>query len=727
MATRQAKTGYWQTVALLGVMGIAPPLLAQAATTDVDPDVELPATNISAARQDNPADEGHGVVAKQAQTATKSDTALIETPQSVSVVTKEQIARQGANSIPEALRYTASVIPELRGNSSAGAPYLISRGFYLEQFLDGARLPSDSSFGYAVPSFDPYGLERIEVLHGPASVLYGQANPGGVANLVSKKPTTEPLHEVFATTGSHGRVESGFDLGGRLADSDTLSYRLTGVGVDTDTQVDHARQKHLYIAPALTWQPNEDTSLTVMAKYQRDPDVGYYNFVPAVGSLISGSNGKIPTSHYLGDPGFDHHSKTQTSVGYEFEQHLDSVWTLRQNMHYTEVKDELSNVFTNGYASGSNKVLNRYAFFNDENAKFFSVDNQAQARFNTGELAHTALMGVDYQRVLYEEKVGLGGAPALDAFNPIYLPVTRPSTSSDDLIRQRQTGVYAQDQIAYGQWRVLGGVREDWVRSDDDNPVQGTYSEQSERAFSWRTGVVYLFDNGLAPYFSVAKSFDPQAATRYDGSAAKPTTAKQYELGIKYQPPGSDSFVTAAVFDLKEQNVLTSDPLHPGFSNQAGEVSARGIELEGHANLTHDLALIGSYTYLRNITTDSNDSTTTVDGTTTSLQGKHPWGIPSHVASTWLDYTVHEGTLNGLGFGAGVRYLGASYDQSNSLRVPSVTLADASVHYDTGQHWLLTVTAKNLLDRRYVSSCFNSNICTYGDRGEVLASASYRW
>lgn len=669
----------------------------------------------------------NGYVATSSSTVTKTDTPILETPQSVSVVTRAQMDAQSVQSVPEALRYTSSVLPEIRGDSAAGAPYLFSRGFYLEQFLDGSRLPSDVSYGYAIPSFDTYGLERIDVLHGPASVLYGQANPGGVANLVSKQPTTTPIHEVFATTGSHGRAEFGFDFGGGLTQNGTLSYRLTGVYLDTDTQVRDTKQKHVYIAPAITWKPDADTTLTVLAKYQRDPDEGYYNFVPAIGSLLDNPNGKISPATHLGDPGFDHNSKTQYSIGYVFEHRFNDTWTFRQNLRYTYVLDDLANVFTNGLVSGSDTTVYRYAFFNDEDAKFFTVDNQAQVKFDTGSLVHTVLFGLDYQRVLYRELVGLGAASQLNVFAPVYLPITMPSASSDDLIRQKQLGLYAQDQIAYDKWRFLIGAREDQASSNDANPIQDYDLSQFERAFTWRTGLVYLFDNGVAPYASFSKSFDPQAGVLYGGGEAKPTTAQQYEIGVKYQPTGYNSFITASAFDLTEQNVLTSDPAHPGFSDQAGEVRARGLELEGHASLSNNLDLIASYTYLDNITTRSNDTTTTLDGEATSLQGKQPWGIPRNIASTWLDYTLHDGNLSGMGFSVGLRYLGANYDTSNTLRVPSVTLVDAAVHYDTGLHWLFSLNAQNLFDKRYVASCFGASQCTYGDVAEIMATARYRW
>ncbi|WP_322047662.1 TonB-dependent siderophore receptor [Paraburkholderia sp. J67] len=689
---------------------------------------QLPTVKVSGKRDTSATGAADGYVPISAVSATKTDTPLIETPQSVSVVTSKQMTDQGAQTVAEALRYTASVLPEIRGASAQGAPYLFSRGFYLEQYLDGARMPGDVSFGYAIPSFDPYGLERIDVVHGPASVLYGQASPGGVANLVSKQPTTEPIHEVFLTTGSHDRMQAGVDLGGAITADGKLAYRFTATGLDSGTQVEGTREKRIYVAPAVTWKPDQNTTLTVMAKYQRDPDVGYYNFVPAVGTILNNPAGQISSHTNMGDPEFDHHSRTQFTVGYQFEHRFDETWTVRQNTRYTYVKDDFANVFPYAYASGSNTTLNRYTFWNRETAKFFTIDNQAQAKVNTGPIAHTVLFGFDFQRVIYGEDVGSGfSAPSLDVFAPVYDNNTMPAETSFDQIRQKQLGVYAQDQMAWGKWRFLIGAREDWVDADDNNPVTASYEAQSARAFTWRTGLVYLFDNGFAPYASFSKSFDPVVGTLYGGGMAKPTTAQQYEVGVKYQPPGYNSFVTASLFNLTEHNVLTSDLDHSGYSTQAGEVRARGVELEGHASLTNDLNLSVSYTYLNDVTTESNDTATTITGETTSLQGKTAWGIPRNVASAWLDYTLHGGPLRGLGFGGGIRYIGSSYDETNSIRVPSVTLVDAAVHYDTGLHWLFSLNAKNLFNRTYIASCFSAVTCTYGDGAEVLATARYRW
>ena len=694
------------------------------------PTEQLPPVVVSAPRVETAGGATDGFVAISGSTGTKTDTPLIETPQSVSVVTRDQMTAQGATTVPEALRYTSSVLSEQRGNSTAGAPYLYSRGFTLEQFLDGTRLPSDSNFGYAIPSFDPYGLERIDVLHGPSSVLYGQANPGGIANLVSKQPTTTPLHEIFVSTGSHNRAEVGVDFGGSLTKDGTLSYRLTALGLDASTQVEGVKEKRIFVAPAITWRPDDATTLTVLAKYQRDPDAGYYNYLPSLGTVFANPNGQISSHLNPGDPDFDHHTRNQYSIGYNFEHRFDSVWTVRQNLRYTVVSDDLANVFPypNGFANSDNTTINRYAFTNDETAKFFTVDNQAQAKFDTGPLSHTALVGFDFQRVLFKQTVGSDFVePQLNVFSPVYLPITTPTATSNDQVRMTQYGAYAQDQIAYGKWRWLIGGREDWANADDANPLGGYTYAYSQRAFTWRTGLLYLFDSGFAPYFSYSKSFDPQLGVSFGGGPLKPTTAEQYEAGIKYQPPGYNSFISAAIFDLRERNVASGDPDHEGYSVQIGQIRARGLELEGHASLTNNLDISASYTYLNNVTTQSNLTAQTLGGTTVSLQGLEPWGIPRHSASAWADYSLHSGALLGLGFGAGIRYIGSSFDQSNTIEVPSRTLVDAAVHYDTGKHWLLSLNGKNLFNRQYVAACQTSGICNYGDGVEVLATARYRW
>jgi iron complex outermembrane receptor protein len=404
----------------------------------------------------------------------------------------------------------------------------------------------------------------------------------------------------------------------------------------------------------------------------------------------------------------------------------------------------LQNVFANGFGA-DDRTLNRYSFFNDESLGQFTTDNQVEADFDTGALTHKAIVGLDYQRVTYNELYGSNffTTPGLDAYDPDYSgDIARPAaTGSDDAV-MNQLGLYAQDQIGIDRWRFMVSARQDWTNSDDRDQINDTDTRQSDHAFTWRTGLVYLFDNGLSPYASYATSFQPDIGQSYSGTAFSPTTGEQYEVGLKYQSTGYNSFATFSLFDLTQQNVLTADtdPTHAGFSVQTGEIRSRGAELELHASLTDNLDLVAAYTYLDNVVTKSNetDSAYSID------EGKRPSGIPSNVASLWANYTFDEGPLAGVGIGAGVRYTGWSYGTNNDTwgiagyedtrsKVPSYTLFDASVKYDFGaknpklKGLQLALTGRNLFNREYVAYCQSAAACQYGTGRTVLGTLSYRW
>ncbi|MDE1991485.1 MAG: TonB-dependent siderophore receptor [Rhizobiaceae bacterium] len=684
-------------------------------------------------------DGTNGYVATQSAAGTKTNTPIIETPQAISVVTRKQMDAQGAQSVAQALDYSSGVVAEQRGVNMSGFEYLSGRGFQMEKYLDGLRLPNVQ---YNVPSYEPFDLDRIEVLHGPASVLYGQTFPGGLVNLVSKKPTEDSFGEVQATFGSHNYAGTAFDFGGPAPSTDAFLYRLTGTFKNSDTQIDDTKERRFSIAPAFTWQPDADTSLTLLSSYQDDPEAGYYNFVPAVGTVLPNPNGKISSSLNTGEPDFDQHSREQFNIGYQFEHHFDDTWTVRSNLRYTHIRDDFQNVFANGFAA-DNTTLNRYSFFNDETLGQFTTDNQVEADFDTGVLAHKAVAGLDYQRVSYNTLYGSDffTVPGLNAFNPSYgADISRPdATGSDDAV-MNQLGFYAQDQMSLDKWRFMISGRQDWTNSRDYDRINDTNTRQSDQAFTWRTGLVYLFDNGFAPYASYSTSFQPQIGQSYSGAAFKPTKGEQYEVGLKYQPTGYNSFATVSLFNLTQQNVLTADPLHDFFSVQTGEIRSRGAEVELHASLTDNLDLVTAYTYLDNVVTKANETDSAYDIDV----GKHPTGIPNNAASLWANYTFDNGPLSGLSLGAGVRYVGWSYGTNNNTwglagyentrsKVPSYTLFDASIKYDFGAQnpklkgLQLALTGRNLFNRDYIAYCQSANACQFGTGRTVLGTLSYRW
>lgn len=679
-----------------------------------------------------------GYVALRSATGSKTDAALTRIPQSISVISAEQMADQGVQSITTALGYTPGVVGQY-GDNDVRHDWLTVRGFTPARYLDGLRLPFGAR-GYAQPRIEPFGLERVEVLKGPASVLYGQAAPGGLVNMVRKRPTEEPTRELQLQLGSHERKQLALDLGGPVGDRDDVSYRVIGVVRDGKTAFDHVEERKHYFAPSLTLRPSDTTTLTLLAEYQKidSPGGGGAPALPLNGTLKTGSHPRLPRSAFVGEPGYDHFRNEQQSIGYELEHALSERWTLRQNLRHMEVDTDSRRVqaFCASAASCDPSALLRYAWAFPETSKLFTVDNQAIATVETGRLRHTLLLGLDYSRersAFEESQLTILGTP-FNAYNPVYgTPVSRPAPGM--LIDQRlsQIGLYAQDQIEVDALTITASGRYD--RADTDTATHlatsGTTTrvEQKDRKFTGRLGASYAFDTGIHPYASYSTSFQPAGGTDRNGDAFDPTTGRQIEAGIKYQPTDSRSLLTLSVYRLTQQNVLTTDPANTSFRVQSGEVRMRGFELEGKFELSEQLTLIASYAH-----TDSEITKDNPTASGTSNQGKRLAFVPRHQASLWTNYRFGE-NLSGFSTGGGVRYIGQTWgNNANTTDVPGYTLADLALRYDFGKRdrslkgLELALNVSNLFDKRYVSTCLSTTTsCYWGEGRKVTGTLGYRW
>ncbi len=691
------------------VLVAAPADSGQALTT-------LPEVTVTAAGE-SAVGPGRGYVASRGTTATKTDTRLIETPQSISVITKDQLESQEADTLGEALRYSAGIKGETFGFDDRGFDTFVDiRGFPSPVFRDGLRINAP---GFSGLNTDPYLAERIEVLRGPASVLYGQGSLGGIVNQVTKRPLDKPFRELILEAGSFDRFETKFDVSDALSEDGTLDYRLTGRVATGESQVDFIEQDRAVIAPTLTWRPNADTTLTFLSSYSKDDLGGSSNsFLPAVGTVFTNPNGRIPVNRFTGEENFDALEREQYYLGYLLEHRFNERWSFRQNVRYDEADLNLKALFGGGLDASdpAQRSLTRFSFSALTDTKVLSIDNHAQATFSTGAAAHTLLIGLDYQSLDFDEQLGFDSAPSLDLYNPVYgAIIPDPALFQDSVTEQRQAGLYLQDQIKFhDKYIVQLGGRYDWVSNDTENFGART-DDQSDREFTGRAGFVYLADNGLAPYVSYAESFLPVVGTSSGGDAFKPETGQQYEIGVKYEPPGANAFITLAAYDLTRQNALSADSSFTQF--QIGEQRSRGIELEAVASLDSGLDLKAAYTYLDLEITDS---------AIPEEVGNTPDGQARHRASLRADYTVKSGQLAGLGFGAGVRYTGETFgDVGNSFEVDDFTLVDATVHYDW-QRFRFALSAQNLFDKEYVERCFDTTGCFYGAAQEITASVRYR-
>lgn len=661
-------------------------------------------------------------VAEDTETGTKTDTPILEIPQSVSVVTEEQMVDQNPQNLEDTLRYTAGVFSDGWGSDERYQVYQI-RGFEqttLGTYRDG--MSDRVSAWFTTSRFEPYGLQRVEILKGSTSTLYGLNSPGGLVNMVTKRPTTEDIREIVVQGGSWYNRQAAFDVGGAVDKEGVWSYRLTGLTRISSTQIDHTQDNRAYIAPAVTWRPNEDTSFTVLANYLRtesSPPTG----VPQKGSLDPNPYGRLSRSTFVGEPDYNHFDTDQYSISTFFEHNLNDSWQIRQNMRFTDVELDYETVYANALKA-NDRTLTRSSFAVDGSAQRFVVDSQAEHTLDLDGIDNKMLFGLEYSYDRGDEDIQYGTARSIDVYDIHYFgrKGIHPEPYVDWVVTQNTLGAYVQDQLTIAdRWVLTAGGRYDYVDTVADDKVSQSHDATTDNAFTGRLGLNYLFDNGVAPYVSYSTSFQPLVAPTLNGYAArgtlKPTTGEQYEIGIKYKPTSFDALFTLAAFDLTQNNVLTPGP-NPAYQVQVGQVNVKGVEFEAKVALTGGLSLTAAYTYLHPEITKANDGT----------KGNEPYMVPNHMASLWATYAFSEGSgLGGLTVGGGVRYISEIWgDTANTVRIPGYVLYDAMARYEIDEHWDLQVNATNLLDKEYVSTCYYGS-CYYGDARRVLASLKYKW
>lgn len=695
-----------------------------------DAALTLPSTDVRGFTLGNALGSMEGYNATHSQIATKTSTPLVETSQSVSVVTRQQMDDQGSQTVAQAMRYTPGVLTNPYG-ATHRYDYVAMRGFNDGSvdniYLDGLKSMGDNGT-YSTMQVDPYFLERIDVLKGPSSVLYGRSSPGGLVALTSKKPLFDPFHQVQATVGTQGQRGMGFDFSGPLDDDKRIAYRLTGLADASDTQFDHNKEERYAIAPAISIDFDEDTSLTLQAYLQHDPNGGYHGGNPADGALHKRNGLRLSDHFFEGEPGVDNYERTQQSFSYQFEHRFNDVFTARQNFRYQDSDVSMDQVYSAGWADADSNILNRAYTGGDERLHSFIIDNMLQAEFFTGAAKHTLLLGADYQRRKTDVTWRYGTVDPLDAGNPQYGNGNLQVLGESNYLRRlQQTGIYLQDLVELDQWRFSLGIRQDWVKVSEENRDTDTRVSDDRTKLTGRAGVLYLFENGIAPYVSYSESFNPNTVSDQSGRPLAPTEGTQWEAGIKYQPPGTENLFTASVFRIEQENLASKQP-DEDFYRPVGQVRSQGLELEAHVQVNDNLKLLGGYTF-----TDIEYSKTMPSLVSTGdNKGNSPTQAPKQMFSLWADYNFNQGALEGLRLGGGVRYVGYSWvDAENSMKVPSYTLFDASIGYDLGKVGLkgvdLRLNANNLTNETYIASCASLNYCYMGEERNVSATVSYQF
>ena len=651
--------------------------------------------------------------------ATKSAVAESKTPQVITTLSAPEIEKRHANSVNEILRYAPGVSTEVRGNTSYMSEYKI-RGFTVDQeFYNGLQLPYNVT-GNTKARIDPLLIDSVDILKGPSSVLYGGGSPGGLVNIQSKKPQREARTEIGVNTGNRNLKEGYLDSTGQIADSD-WNYRLLGKATENDDQPHTARYENYLVAPSVTWQPDRKTRLTLDALAQNTPSLTPSNPLP-LAYLRSKYAGK---RDYAGDEwsGF---KQRQWMLGYSFEHEFDSGWGFNQKARYFDVDTHQRSVYATGTGSEVYQ-LNRFAYTTDEDLKSFNIDNQVTKTVALGEWKHHLLAGFDYQKLNSHFHYRYASAtPGIDMRHPDYSQIGESTlglyTAQKNRLSYQQNGYYLQDQVEFGGLNLLGSLRYDDYRSVTTNYLQnGDKAWVSQDRVTKRLGALYAFDNGISPFISYSEGFAPVSPQgTLVAKDVKPTTSRQVEGGVKYLLADYATTFTASVFNIRQKNVVTSDP---GFLNyrQTGEVESKGAELSAISRPTDNLTLIANYAYTHAINREDD-----------KYKGKRPTQVPENAFNLWGDYTFENTPLKGLMLGAGARYTGPMEisPANDAGKLGGTTQYDLAASYRMGEilpslaGLTLKASAQNITNKETLT-CYDATNCWIGRDRTYQLGASY--
>ena len=624
---------------------------------------------------------------------------------SADVIKRSNMDENAIHKIDEAIANQAGVLTNMYGTDNKVDWFKI-RGFDASTAIDGTPTTPN---GFFVWLPEAYGVESVEVIKGANSNLYGASGAGGVVNLVSKRPKTEPAGEVKIGLGTDKRGSIAADYSGVLTEDNSVRYRVVAQARREDSQIEFANMKHYYFAPSLTWDISDNTNLTLLASYQHEKGRPTNGFLPAYGTIIDTPYGKINRDTSMGEPDFDKTDRTQVSAGYEFQHDFGNGWKFSQNYRYSHM--DLLNQGVFAWGSDGKRTAYRGYSYSDGDQNLHNLDNRVSKLWQGERFSNTLLLGLDYLHSTTDGKNnGFGYVPGLDMFNPQYgADITL--TGDPYHIKLKQTGLYAQNQFKWDNWLLNAGVRHDKAKSSGYiGTVDQSYDVNNT---SYNAGLMYQFDIGLSPYVNYSESFRPISGGDAQNRAYKPYEGRQFEAGLKYSPVNLDGRFSIAYFDLQEKNALVSDASN--VQVQAGERRGRGVELQADVNLNDNWSLAGAYTY-----TDSKQDLST----NTTIRSPM---MPRHMASTQVAYKFNTGALNGLKLGTSLRYVGSTTDDQyyTGHTIPSYTLWDAMAQYTFAKDWQVQLNARNLTDKDYVSAC--SFYCYYGAGRSVEASLSYKW
>lgn len=672
--------------------------LAQSATesADASSDAVLPQVTVVGDR-----DETVSLAARRAASTTKSGANLLETPQSITVITRGLLDAQQSTTLAEALRTVAGVTPGQFGRR--GFDDFIIRGMRASEstFVDGLR----TAQSVQIPE-ETFGVEQLDVLKGPASLLFGNVQPGGMVNSISKRPRAHAISEAGITVGSNGYRQATVDFGRPLDATGKAAFRVNALALDSDDPTDFVFFKTRWLAPSLTLDLGSDTDLTLLASYHQREWLRQQGLPPR-GTVLANPNGPIPRGRFIGDPAMGSYDVQRKRIGYALAHRFNDRWSLHQNFRWEDYGGIGPGVF-NGALAANGLTLNRTASRRDFDGEVAALDTYMSGKLAALGMAHHLTLGLDASTQRERFATTTCTLPALNLFNPEYgVKITCPATAqANTTSRLPMKGLYARDRMVLADGLDLTlGLRHDRATTANTNNRTGVEDRQKDSATTGSAGVSYRLAPGMAAYASYANSFLPTSGVDFFGNRFEPELGRQSEVGLKYSPDGGRVTAVLAVYDLRRRNVTTPDTEHNGFSVQTGEERSRGLEGELTLNLRNGWTLRGAAAYI--------DSELARDNRP-ALVGRPLNNVPRRSATVWANYLIADGALAGLGLGAGVRHESSKRGYSFDYAVPAYTVADLALNY-TGNGYRVSLNVKNVFDKDTYAGGLSNNVVTLGD------------
>jgi iron complex outermembrane receptor protein len=650
-------------------------------------------------------DDADSVVAKELWVGGKVATSLLDTPASVSVITQKEIEQRSASTTEEVLQYTPGVITDYYGTDDRN-DYFQIRGFQATTYRDGLTLGSMRGVRE-----EPFAYERIEVLRGANSTLFGPADPGGSVNFVSKRPRFERIGQGYVTYGSFDHKEAGVDVGGALNGSDTVAYRLTGKVQDSEREYDHSQDDNGFVMGGLTWEPTAYTSATLIVDHLRrdsTPNSGGYP-----------RDREYDRDDFFGEPSYNFQDVERTNISAGFSHDFDNGFTLRSNLRHSDLSDEYGYAYINDVAGRTGSLVDRGYLGSDSEAEQFNGNLMLQYDARFENIDSSSIVGVEYLDASSENVAVYGSADPIDVLRPVYRGVSPAIVYQDKDLDTSIKSVFLQQNLSFYERVILTlGMRHDSMDVSETDHLLGTRSLDNFSENSFRGALTYIVNDEVSAYASMVESVAPPEL------GVTPERGTQYELGVKYSPVGMNALFSAAVYELTQDDVATAVVQPNGVIEQqtVGEQRVRGLDLEAKAELTENLSLVGGYSFMD---TEVLRGALDVWGVgAVSIEGNEFVAAPRHSASLWSYYSV---PATDISVGLGARYVGSYHfgNFNDTGKSEATTLFDAVFNYQIVPGTDLAVNVSNLLDEQHV---VGSGTADYYNPGrEVTAKLSYSW